>query len=464
MNLFQMNRHLPPKLGIFAVAMITVAGIFSIRDLPVMAEYGLTLVTYYILGAILYFIPSTLICAELATTWPKRGGLYRWVREAFGPRTGFLAIWLEWTNTIVSLPAILSFAVVTLFYLINPALIQHKWLMISLMLILLWSTTLFNLIGIRTSLFASSYSTILGIIIPAVIIGLLGLIWFIVGEPLHVRFNISRLIPNLHWNNAAFLAGLILNYAGMQISGFHAQDLSNPQHHYSRAMFIATGIILLLSISGALAVAIVMPQKNIILVAGLMQVVELFFHVFHLGVIAPFIGALILLGFITSFNVWLIGPSRGLAVCAQYGNLPKWLRYTNQKETPTHVLIVQGIISSLLSLIFIFMPNISSSYWLLTVLTAQLTFLMNVLLFASVIRLRYSQPQVKRHYKIPGGKFGLWLIAGLPIVVVIAAFIIGFSPPKQIKTGNIYFYELFLICGIILFIAPAFFIKHKPNN
>src|SRR3990167_9661453 len=223
-----MNRHLPPKLGIFAVAMITVAGIFSIRDLPVMAEYGLTLVTYYILGAILYFIPSTLICAELATTWPKRGGLYRWVREAFGPRTGFLAIWLEWTNTIVSLPAILSFAVVTLFYLINPALIQHKWLMISLMLILLWSTTLFNLIGIRTSLFASSYSTILGIIIPAVIIGLLGLIWFIVGEPLHVRFNISRLIPNLHWNNAAFLAGLILNYAGMQISGFHAQDLSNP--------------------------------------------------------------------------------------------------------------------------------------------------------------------------------------------------------------------------------------------
>ena len=117
-------------LGVIALAMISVAAIFSLRNLPVMAEYGLSSAVFYLLAALVFFVPASLVCAELATTWPKNGGIYLWVKEALGPRFGFLTLWFEWTNTIVWFPAVLSYIAATLAYLIAPTLAANKYYMI----------------------------------------------------------------------------------------------------------------------------------------------------------------------------------------------------------------------------------------------------------------------------------------------------------------------------------------------
>ena len=69
--------------------MINIVAIASLRDLPQMASYGLSLIFFYVLVALVFFIPVSLVAAELATAWPERGGVYVWVREAFGKRWGF---------------------------------------------------------------------------------------------------------------------------------------------------------------------------------------------------------------------------------------------------------------------------------------------------------------------------------------------------------------------------------------
>ena len=83
-------------LGVFTLTMINVAAIQSLRNLPVMAEVGWASVFFYLIAAIGFFIPSALVSAELSTGWPSTGGVYTWVKEAFGPRWGFVAIWLQW--------------------------------------------------------------------------------------------------------------------------------------------------------------------------------------------------------------------------------------------------------------------------------------------------------------------------------------------------------------------------------
>ena len=58
-------------LGVFALAMINVAAVLSIRNFPSMAEFGWSSIGWYIIGTILFLIPISLAGAELATGWPE---------------------------------------------------------------------------------------------------------------------------------------------------------------------------------------------------------------------------------------------------------------------------------------------------------------------------------------------------------------------------------------------------------
>jgi amino acid transporter len=451
------------NIGILAVAMMSVAGIFTLRTLPLMAVYGLSSIFYYITAALLFFIPSALICAELATGWSKTGGLYVWVREAFGRRLGFLAIWLEWTNTVISFPATLAFITATIAYAINPALANNKLYMLTLMLILFWGTTLINFLGIKFSSWISNIGLILGTALPCLLIIVLAIDWLITGHHSQISFTAKNVLPNFSITRAAFLVGLILGYSGMQITAFHAQEVKDPQRNFPRAMFIAALIILFLSITGSLAIAMVVPQQKISLVTGLMQATVAFFNMYHLSWLVPIIAILTALGTFSMLNIWVIGPCKGLLATANYGDLPKPLQYINKHNAPVILLLLQAIIGTIFSLVYLLMPTINSSYWILVALTSILTLIMCILVFASVIRLRYTQPDVPRAYKIPGGNIGVWIIGGIGILTCAFAFFLGFMPPEQLHHISTKFYESFLIGGVVILVAIPFIKKFKSQ-
>lgn len=88
-------------LSLLTLIMMNIAAVVSLRGLPSEAEYGLGSIFYYLFATIVFLIPVSFISAELAASFPKKGGVYRWVGEAYGSRMGFLAIWLQWIqNTI----------------------------------------------------------------------------------------------------------------------------------------------------------------------------------------------------------------------------------------------------------------------------------------------------------------------------------------------------------------------------
>ena len=71
--------------------MITVTGIVNLRNLPIMASSGFSLVFFYLLAALSFLIPSALACSELSSMLPQEGGVYLWGKEAFGEKTGFFS-------------------------------------------------------------------------------------------------------------------------------------------------------------------------------------------------------------------------------------------------------------------------------------------------------------------------------------------------------------------------------------
>ena len=453
-------------LGVFVLAMMNVAVIASLRVLPMMAEEGFSLVFFFVAAALVFLIPTALVSAELATGWTKQGGVYLWVKEAFGGRWGFLAIWLQWIQNVIWYPTVLSFAGATLAYMINPSLANNKIYMLAVILTVYWGSTLASFRGMRTTGWLSTVGALVGTLVPGAAIITLGLMWFFSGNVPQISMTAKDLFPDMtSIRNIVFLAGVLLTYAGMEVSAVHAQEVKNPQKNYPRAIFLAVLIILVVVILGALSIAVVVPQPKISLVAGLMQAFTMFFNDYHLKWIVPVVAFMITLGALGQVTAWIVGPSKGLFATAKEGDLPPFFQRVNKNGVAVNLLTVQGCIVTILSLVFLLMPDVNSSYWILSALTVQLYLIMYILLYSAAIKLRYSKPNVQRAYKIPGGNLGMWIIAGVGILGALFAIFIGFFPPAQLKSGSILFYGLFLSLGILVMCGVPLVIYEfrKPN-
>lgn len=86
------------------MAMLTATAVASARA---MAPDGWASIFLYALPAVVFMVPIALVAAELASGW--KGGVFVWVKEAYGDRIGFSAIWQQWIQNVVWYPAQLAF-------------------------------------------------------------------------------------------------------------------------------------------------------------------------------------------------------------------------------------------------------------------------------------------------------------------------------------------------------------------
>ena len=153
-------------MGPVGIALITVAAILTLRGFPSTAEYGWASIFFYVFGAIFFFIPLSFVAAELATGWPKAGGMFAWVSAGFGPRAGFLAVWFDWIENVVWFPTVLSFVAATIAYMFEPSLANNKWYLVIIMLVVFWGMTLANFFGLKNILRFNNVAVVIGTLIP----------------------------------------------------------------------------------------------------------------------------------------------------------------------------------------------------------------------------------------------------------------------------------------------------------
>lgn len=448
------NKH---ALTIFSLTMITVGSVDSIRNLPATALFGSQLISFFIMGALFFLIPTALVSAELASGWPKQGGIYIWVKEAFGKQTGFLAIWLQWIENVIWYPTILSFVAGTIGYLINPSMASNPWFLWVVIISSFWGATLVNLRGMHSSAVFSNVCALSGLLLPMALIIGLGAAWIVGGNPLQVQFDAQSISP--HWQDRSLwvsLTAIMMSFCGIEIATVHANDVDNPQRAFPRALVYSVMIILSTLILGSLAIAVVLPQNEINLVAGIMQAFDAFFAKYHLVWFMPVVALMLVLGGLGGVSNWIIAPTKGLLVAAEDGNLPEFFQRANRQGAPVVMLMTQAIIVTILSALFLFMPSVNGSYWLLTALAAQLYMLMYLLMFIAAIKLRLSAPEHPRAFRIPGGLAGMLFVAGVGIIGALTTLAVSFMPPEGINVGSITRYEFTLVFGLILMCLPPF--------
>ncbi len=453
------------------LALMTAAAVISLRGLPMMAKEELTMFFYILFATFLFLVPAALVSAELGSAFSdKGGGVYTWVKEAFGKRAGFVAIFMQWIQNVVWYPTVLSFAAAAVAYLVGKNTLSQDGTFVGIFSIALyWIATLIALGDTSVMSKITSRGFLLGTVLPGVIIIVMAVVWIATGQPValeqippgetelvssaagHVH---PRLFPHITgMGNIAFLAGIILLFAGVEVHAVHAGEMKNPKKQFPMAVFLAALIAFVLTTLGALAISVVMPYKDINIQDGLMLTFEHLFGTYHVGWMTNVMGALVAFGALAGVISWISGPSRGLLWTARDGQLPVSMTKTNKNGVQINILLIQGVIVTILSSLYFVIDDVSVAFFLLSALTVGLYLIMYMLMYAAGIKLRKTQPDLPRPYKVPGGRIGMLLVAGIGFAAVVFSFIVAFFPPSQLPVGSPGMYVGLVMAGTIIFLS-----------
>ena len=474
LNLVYMSTNVEKtvKLGVFTLAIMNVTAVVSLRGLPAEAEYGITSAFYYLFAAIVFLIPTALVAAELASMFQdKQGGVFRWVGEAFGKRAGFLAIWLQWIESTIWYPTVLTFGAVAFAFIgtddtRDMMLASNKLYTLIVVLAIYWLATFISLKGLSWVSKVAKIGGLVGTIIPAGLLILLAIIYLLSGGVSQMNFG-GDFFPDItKFDNLVLASGIFLFYAGMEMTGVHVKDMDNSSRNYPRAIFIGAIITVLIFVLGTFSLGIIIPQKDINLTQSLLVGFDNYFKYVHASWLSPVIAVALAFGVLAGVLTWVSGPSKGLFAVGKAGYLPPFFQKENKTGVQKNILLLQGAAVTLLSLLFVVMPSVQSFYQILSQLTVLLYLIMYLMMFAAAIYLRYSMKKSARPFRI--GKQGnllMWIVAGVGFLGSLLAFVLSFIPPAQIAVGSKAVWYSVLVIGCIVVVVAPFIIyaMRKPH-
>lgn len=453
------------KIGSLALLQIVIVG--NLQILPANASYGSALPFLYLLAVIGFFLPCALMVAELATTRPQTGGAYIWCEQALGSKAGFFTVCILWISNLLWYPSIFSLVAANFAYLFDVSLAQNKLFVIGFGIILFWLFTGLNCIGVKFSSKTSMICSVVGIIIPMLLIIVGGITWGILDKPLAIQFSKAALFPDIsHIHNIGLLIAVVISLFGIELTAVHAGNVVNPTRDYPASLLISSIIVLTLLLLSELSIAAIVPLEKLNVVTGLLDAIVILLQAMHLPLLINLALLLVLVGNIGSIAAWMLGSTRAMYVACQKNHVASFLQKVNRHEAPVGVLIFEAIIFTVVSMVFVLFPRVTDSFWLLLDLASQVTLIYYIILFVSAIRLRYL-PVFSEGFLIPGGNVVLWIIMLVGAFSSFMALCAGFFPPENLDKNSTFLFRSVMSAGLIVTISLPFillFYKKRRIN
>jgi amino acid transporter len=442
-------RSLPatkPTLTWLAMAMLTLGSVGDLGATPATAVLGLASVVIYVLPAIVFLLPASLVSAELASGWP--GGVYNWVSEGISPRMGFIAVWCQFAQTTFYYPALLAYVASTLAYVFAPSLAHSGLYTTVVIIVLFWSAVLVSARGVLSTGRLASYGILIGTLIPGLLLVLLAAIYLLQGNPSATPLNAHHALPAWHGlTSVVLIVNSFFLYAGVEVNAVHVDELRDAPREFPKATLLAVVLILLVFIFPTLAIAVAVPASHISFTAGVMEAFKGLLDHVGLKVLTPIIAVGLVVASLSGLLDWLTGPSTGLLeIARERGYLPRYFQELNSNGVQLHILFAQGLIITLIGVLYAVVPAVSRAYWVFAALATEVYLITYVLMFIAAINLRRRQPEHPRGYRAPA----LLAICVVGALASVAASVVGLLPPSQLGRITTVPYLLALLAATLL--------------
>lgn len=438
-----------PTITLGQMTVLTVVAVVGLRSAPAMAPYGLGAVPLLLVPALVFLVPTALVVAELGSTWT--GGVYVWVREALGPRWGLTAVWLQWVQAVVWYPVQLAFIAASLAYVLpDPSLATSGAYTAVAVLVLFWGCTLVTLRG--GTLFArlGAWGGVLGTLLPAALLVGLGAVWLATGERSQVSLSPTELVPPYTGiASIVLVVSNVLAFTGLEVNAVHVGRLRSAGRGLPRAVLLGAALVVAVVVLPAVAVSLVVEKADLGAANGANIAFGRYLALWDVPWALQVVSALVAVGALASVVTWVAGPSRGLDLAGRAGLLPPALQRRNAHGAPTGVLLLQGVVVSVLAVLFVLAPDPPSVLALLVGMAAALYLVMYMMVFVAAMTLRRTHTAVVRGFRTPA----LPAVATLGLVTCVAAFFMTFIPPAATPV-DVGAYPWLTAAAVVLVGAP----------
>lgn len=295
------------------------------------------------IGAGLLTICGALACAELASAFPRTGGVYVYLTESYSPAAGFLWGWaMFW---VMHTGIIAAIAMVFARYTGHFVPLDDLGLrVVAIGAVIVLSAV--NYVGVRTG---SALQTTLTVIKVAALIAIVALgAWFAIdGQPpggatttLTTTAGSPSIIPSLGAFLTAIVAGLFA-FGGWHMVTYSAEETVNPVRTIPRALAIGTLTVTALYIAVNAAYLAVLPLGTV--VSSTRVAADFADALLGAGGASVMAAIVMLSTFGAITGIILAGPRVYLSM-ADDGLLFRWAGAVHPRfRTPHNAIVLQGL-------------------------------------------------------------------------------------------------------------------------
>ena len=407
----------------------SVCALIGLDAISGLAKFGLWQgVTWLVIFVFIFLLPYGLVSAELASTFPAEGGIYTWVRMAYGKLPAGITAILYWFSNAIWIGGSLAgttIAAIDAFYMHPNGHGDLGWLPSMIIgLAFVWVNILIAVVSLKHGKWAGNIGAYVKAI--AVIFFSILVVGFLIkkGVPTGLA-PISTLKPSAT-GFLAVVGSVVFLMVGFELESGASEEIVNPQRDVPIGVLRSGAITAVLYILVVAGILLALPEKTLTTSSGFTGAFQAVNQgVFGSGGGAKFLGyifaLIIILTLVGSGSVWILGSCRVEALAALDGAAPRILGRFSKQGTPISMAILSGVIGSFF-VIYIFgvlKGSLTSFFSVMLGLALSMAVLCYLFSLPAVITLRKKFPDVKRPFSVPGGKVGLWIAVILPELCVI---------------------------------------------
>jgi APA family basic amino acid/polyamine antiporter len=389
-------------------------------------------------------LAGALTNGELGGLFPRSGGEYVYLREAYGPAFGFLSgwtsFWIGFPGSIAALAAGLGGAVAPLLHMTGP----HAPVAIGLVAIL--ALTVLNSLGLQAGKWAQNALSATKLAAFAVLLGL-GLL---------VGRDVGGLVPFATGGDrpsglAVALIPVMFAYAGWNSATYVTGEMRDPTRGLGRALAIGTGLCV------ALYLAVNVVYLRAMSLGELVQQTDPAREAAaRLGgataaaVLAPLVAVCVL----SSLHATVLVGPRIYKAMAEDGLFPSPLQRLSPKTgAPVLALAVQGVVAAA--------ELVSGGFDQLLTFAMFGIVAFSTLTVASVFVLRARRPDAPRPFRVPGYPLVPGLFVAVNVWVLWSVIQYAWSVAQRREHGGV---EALVALVIMLAGVPGYIIFRAQNR
>ena len=352
---------MPKVAGTFGLAGTFVLIIFFISNVPSAVGAGIGTFTFWVVGAITFFIPCVIATAQLGHMFPHEGSLYNWTHRAFGGFMSFFVAFCAWFPCVL-LMIVSADVVVGYLQGLNPKWLVLPWQQGLVLIIVIAFSCVLALQ--RTATMLNLVKVILVFAFVAVfMVGLAGVVWLAGGHPAD-----KTLVTNtpaawgFAWNPSgyytlALFAFITQAFLGIEVPLNMGGEMTGPRVVTRHLLWGAILVIVGYFVTSFGVLVVTGTTQNGIAFA-LVTTVQM-----ALGKTAGNIVAiLVLCNFVVTPAVYSYAYARLLLVGGIDQRLPMRVARLNKNRVPAAAIIFQTIIAIIFAaILFILVPSLTST-------------------------------------------------------------------------------------------------------